>query len=217
MMQARDAKEMNLIHRFVDQQGVGIRVQGSYENPWFCLKDLCASLGITNYKHKTKLLQDHHKLGVTQVDSGQRRNMTFISEPGLYRVIFSCRESNIPGTAPYCFTSWVTETVLPKLRRNGRFALEEEIRTLKSERGRRLWIVVRLLDKFSFNVRRKYFGIVCKATEKLCYLDEFNAPHVTPENLQQVQRIIVETLLEKILSCVPADQSSITDYFEIQK
>ena len=46
-----EAKKMNLIHRFVDQQGVGIRVQGSYENPWFCIKDLCQALGIVGYRN----------------------------------------------------------------------------------------------------------------------------------------------------------------------
>ena len=213
MMQARDAKEMNLIHRFVDQQGVGIRVQGSYENPWFCLKDLCASLGITNYKHKTKLLQDHHKLGVTQVDAGQRRKMTFVSEAGMYRVIFSCREANIPGTVPYAFVDWITEEVLPSIRKNGVYELKQEVLALKDERGRRLWNVVKLMDNWSFNIRRKYFSSICIATKHICYLDEFDSPHVPPDKLQDVRNIITLLVSARILAEVPVNQRSITDYF----
>jgi len=206
-------KKLNLLQRVVSQQGKAIRVSGTYDEPWFCLKDVCECLGIVGHRNKARLLQDLQKRASTLFTPSGKQKMTCISEAVLYRVIFSCRESNIPGTAPHSFTSWVTETVLPNLRRNGRFDLEQEIRTLKSEKGRRLWIVVKHLDKFTFNIRRKHFGSVCKATEKFCYKDEFNAPHVRPENLQQVQRIIVEIISKKILDSVPSDQSSITDFY----
>ena len=130
--------------------------------------------------------------------------------------MFSCRESSIPGTACYAFTNWVTEEVLPSIRRNGRYELNQEIRALKSERGRRLWVVVKLLDRWTFNARRKYFGSVCNACAEagLTYLDEYDAPHVTEGNMQQAHRVIATTMSAKILASVPADQTLITAWLK---
>ena len=216
MMQARDAKEMNLIHRFVDQQGVAIRVQGSYENPWFCLKYVCGALGIANHRNKARLLQDRHKQTSTQYTSGQNRQMTFVSEAGLYRIIFSCRESNIPGTAPFAFTNWITDEVLPSIRKNGIYELKQEVLALKDERGRRLWNVVKLMDNWSFNIRRKYFSSMCIATKHICYVDEFDSPHVHPDKLQEVRTLITLLVSARILAEVPVNQRSITDYFQVE-
>ena len=138
--------------------------------------------------------------------------MVYVSESGLYRIMFSCRESNIPGTAPYAFASWVCDEVLPSLRRNGRYELEQEIRDLKTERGRRLWIILNQLDRWSFNARKRYFGSVCRACSNLSYLDEYGAPHVTQENLQQVQHMMTTTMSAKIIESVSVNQRLITEW-----
>ena len=207
------AKEMNLIHRFVDQQGVGIRVQGSYENPWFCLKDVCGALGISCHNHKSKIVLPDEKRLCTQCTASGKQKMTFVSEAGMYRVIFSCREANIPGTAPFAFTNWICKEVLPSIRKNGIYELKQEVLALKSERGRRLWNVVKLMDNWSFNIRRKYFSSMCIATKHICYVDEFDSPHVPPDKLQEVRTIITLLVSARILAEVPVNQRSITDYF----
>jgi len=204
----------SLLHRFVDSRGLEIRVRGTHDEPWFCLKDLCDALGITNHRHKGRLLRNDQKLGVSECTSGQSRQMTFVSEAGLYRIIFSCKTSNVLGTAAYSFVNWVTEQVLPSIRKNGIYELKQEIKSLKEERGRRLWNVVKLMDNWTFNVRRNYFNAICSATRDFCYLDEFDSPHVTTEHLTRVQLVISKTIAAKILASVPADHSKITDHFE---
>ena len=201
-----------LLQRFVSRDRKAIRVNGTYDEPWFCLKDLCGALGITNHKNKANLLRPNQKLLSVERASGQRREMIFVSEPGMYRVIFSCREANIPGTAPHAFINWVTEEVLPSIRRNGRYELQQEVRELKAERGRRLWILLKKMDRWTFNARRKFFGSVCNACTQggLVYLDEYGAPHVTADNIQQAERVMAATMSAKILSAVPANQRLIT-------
>ena len=206
-----------LLQRFVSETGNAIRVNGTYDEPWFCLKDLCGALGITNHKNKANLLRtDQKQLDHSMDRLNRRRKMIFVSESGMYRVIFSCREANIPGTAPHAFINWVTEEVLPSIRRNGRYELQEEIRELKAERGRRLWILLKKMDRWTFNARRKFFGSVCNACTKaeLIYLDEYGAPHVSIDNLQQAERVMAATMSAEILDAVPATQTLITAWLQ---
>ena len=140
--------------------------------------------------------------------------MIYVNESGIYRIMFSCQEANIPGTAPHAFIDWVTEEVLPSIRRNGRYELQEEVRELKAERGRRLWIVFKQMDQWSFNARRKYFGPICRAcaVDGITYVDQYDAPHVSPEHLERAHRVIAATMAAKILAAVPENQRLITDW-----
>jgi len=92
--------------------------------------------------------------------------------------------------------------------------VEEEVRELKAERGRRLWILLKQMDRWTFNARRKFFGSVCNACTKaeLIYLDEYGAPHVSADNLQQAERVMAAIMSAKILDAVPANQTLITDW-----
>ena len=201
-----------LLQRFVSEAGVGMRVNGTYDEPWFCVKDVCDALGIANHRNKTRILREDQKRACKTWTPSGRQTMVFVSESGIYRIMFSCQEANIPGTPCYSFTCWVTEQVLPSIRRNGRYELEEEIRELKSERGRRLWILLKKMDRWTFNARRKFFGSVCNACTKggFVYLDSYGAPHVTADNIQQAERVMAATMSAKILSAVPANQRLIT-------
>ena len=203
-----------IVQRFVDETGNGIRVNGTYDSPWFCLKDICQALGITNHRNKAKKLHENQKRLSTEWTPGGNQGITYVTESGMYRVIVSCREANVPGTAPHAFVGWITEEVLPSLRRNGRYELQQQIRQLRAEKGLRLWNVFKKLDVFSYNVRRSYFSAVCNATRKLCYKDTYNSPHVYANNVEEAKVVIRAAVFAGILARVPANQSAITNYFK---
>ena len=211
-MQGEQETMMTLLQRFVSETGNAIRVNGTYDEPWFCVKDVCDALGIANHRNKTRILRTDQKRACKTRTGRGRQNTIFVNESGIYRIMFSCREANIPGTPCYAFSNWVCDEVLPSLRRNGRYELEREIRDLKTERGRRLWVILKQLDRWSFNARKRYFGSVCRACSNLSYLDEYGAPHVTQENLQQAQHVMTTTMSAKIVESVPADQRLITEW-----
>ena len=88
---------------------------------YFIGKEVATKLG---YKDTDQAIRDHvkdkHKLiypiycSSSQNDgAGQRRNMTLISETGLYTLIL---QSHLPAAEK--FQDWVTEEVLPSLRKN---------------------------------------------------------------------------------------------------
>ena len=205
-----------LLTRFVDENGNGIRTQGTYDKPFFCLKDICTALGIVNHRNKARLLRDDQKTFGSSQRTGKRgsRQMTFITEGGMYRVIISCREASIPGTAPHAFVDWITDDVLPSLRRNGRYELQQQITHLKEEKGLRLWNVFKTMNVFSWATRKRYFTKVCTACKTLCYTDQYRSPHVFSGAQAEAQDVIRKLVAGLLLTEVPADQRAITDYFQ---
>lgn len=88
-------------------------------NPYFIGKEVATKLG---YKDTDKAIRDHlknkHKLTRQIGGSGQNRNMTLISEAGLYTLIL---KSTLPAAEK--FQDWVTEEVLPSLRKTGSYTM----------------------------------------------------------------------------------------------
>lgn len=88
---------------------------------WFCLADICRPLGIRPTDCKKRLKQD----GVDTInltDSwGRPAQMLFVSEGNLYRAIF---QSTKPEAER--FTDWVTEEVLPTLRKTGSYIAQPQ-------------------------------------------------------------------------------------------
>ena len=194
-----------------------IRVRGTNDQPIFCAKDVCDALAIVNHRAKVARLDADERLTYVQRTAGQRRNMLFVTEPGLYKIILSCREASIPGTAPHAFTRWVTHTILPTLRRQGRVEIERTVRIeYEDEKARRLWCVLKNMNVWNFHARKRHFGKVCRDTSALCYLDSQNSPHVTADNLEAVRATIRTTMATAIQNAVPEDQSRMTDYFDTQ-
>lgn len=96
--------------------------------PWFVGADVARRLG---YKNPPKALRDHvdddDKLTERIVLSGQRRDVIFVNESGLYSLILS---SKLPQAK--AFKRWVTSEVLPQIRKTGGYI------PLKDKDGREL-------------------------------------------------------------------------------
>lgn len=83
---------------------------------WFCLADICKPLGIRAKDCKLRLKKD----GVDTIDltdaMGRMQGTLFVNEGNLYRAIFQSRKPEAER-----FTDWVTEEVLPSIRKTGRY------------------------------------------------------------------------------------------------
>lgn len=112
---------MNEIQTF-DFDGSGIRTLTIGDEPYFVGKDVAEVLG---YERPTKAIQDHvdeeDKDAVPIQDSiGRMQRTPVINESGLYSLILG---SKLPEAKR--FKRWVTSEVLPSLRRNGMYAMDE--------------------------------------------------------------------------------------------
>ena len=90
--------------------------------PWFVSKDVAQMLGYAKPRNAIQIHVDEDdalKQGI--VDSmGRLQEMTVINESGLYSLIMS---SNLPGAKE--FKRWVTSEVLPTIRRQGSYSMQQ--------------------------------------------------------------------------------------------
>lgn len=89
---------------------------------WFVAKDVCNILELTNPTEALKALDEDERstLRITEGTSpkGGNPNMNIISEPGLYKLIFTSRKEEAKN-----FTRWVTHDLLPSIRRTGSYSV----------------------------------------------------------------------------------------------
>ena len=88
---------------------------GERGEPLFVGKDVAEALGYSDPQKALKMHVDNEdKLTRQIVVSGQRRNIIFINESGLYSLVLS---SKLPTAK--AFKRWVTAEVLPQIRKTG--------------------------------------------------------------------------------------------------
>lgn len=83
---------------------------------WFCLADICRPLGIVSQDVRERLKKDR-VVTIHHADKlGRPKDMLFVDESNLYRALFQSRKPEAER-----FTDWVTEEVLPSIRKTGRY------------------------------------------------------------------------------------------------
>ena len=120
---------MNDIQVFNNEQFGSIRTAGTAQEPIFCAADICRALGYTN---GPKAIKDHCDEGditkrYTPTSSGDQ-NMTFVTESGLYSLIFGSKLESAKQ-----FKKWVTSDVLPTIRKHGMYATGETIESILND------------------------------------------------------------------------------------
>lgn len=101
-----------------EDANVNIRTEVIKGEPWFVAKDVCDALDINKYRDALGRLEDDEKGCPVVVDTlGGRQEMTAINESGLYNLIFQSRKPEARA-----FRRWVTNTVLPSIRRTGSYS-----------------------------------------------------------------------------------------------
>lgn len=91
-----------------------VRVNVVGGEPWFAVKDVCEVLGIVNNRDAVDGLPEGDLTLLPVTSGGQRRELNFVNEPGLYRLVFRSRKPEAER-----FQDWVCREVLPCVRRTG--------------------------------------------------------------------------------------------------
>lgn len=113
---------MNEIQIFNNPEFGEVRMLEENGAVLFCGTDIARALG---YQNPSRDVQRHCKKPVSRctTDSvGRQQDMLFIPEPDLYRLVFS---SKLPAAGQ--FTDWVTNEILPSVRRHGAYMTPETL------------------------------------------------------------------------------------------
>lgn len=90
--------------------------------PYVCLADVCKILELEQVSRvKSRLNQDGVIISKVIDSLGREQQATFINESNLYKVIFQSRKPEAEQ-----FTEWVTNEVLPSIRKTGGYIVGEE-------------------------------------------------------------------------------------------
>lgn len=150
---------MNELQVFSNPDFGTIRTLLIEDVPWMVGKDVASALGYKNPQDAIRNHVDAEDRGVSEVltPSGIQQ-MVIINESGMYSLILS---SKLPAAKK--FKRWVTNEVLPAIRKTGRYSVTDErpltrddyltaARILSGCRNERLPMVVPLLRKAGIEV-----------------------------------------------------------------
>ena len=108
---------MNAITPFIFEDNL-VRSMIKGDEPWFVGNDVCRALALKNPRQSLERLDDDEK-GVHSMDTlGGEQSMIVVSEAGVFRLIFTSRKAEAER-----FKRWLAHEVLPKLRRDGSYAM----------------------------------------------------------------------------------------------
>lgn len=113
---------MNELQIFNNEEFGEIRTITKDNEPMFCLADVCNALEITHVTDVKKRMKKDGVGTAEVIDSmGRKQKATFINEANLYKVIFQSRKPSAEK-----FTDWVTDEVIPSIRKNGGYIANQE-------------------------------------------------------------------------------------------
>lgn len=106
-----------------------IRIEVIDGEPMFCLSDVCRALGLTQPSKVKERLSAKGVNNIPTPTKGGIQGLLYINESNLYKTIFQSRKKSAER-----FTDWVTEDVIPSIRKTGSYSLpmttEEKVRII---------------------------------------------------------------------------------------
>jgi anti-repressor protein len=100
-----------------DFLGQQVRVLADeHGEPWFVARDVCMVLDLPNVSQAVGRLADDERSTITSNEGGPDR--LIVSEPGLYRLIFTSRQKQAED-----FRRWISHDVLPAIRKTGSYGV----------------------------------------------------------------------------------------------
>ena len=105
-----------------------IVIKGTYDNPLFRAIDVGEILGISNIRQSIHDFDNTEKDAVITNDAtGRQQNITFLTEKGLYKVLFKSRKPIAEK-----FQNWVCD-IIKEIRLKGKYELEKQLEQAKNE------------------------------------------------------------------------------------
>lgn len=111
---------MNDLQIFSNEEFGQVRTTVIDGEVWFVGKDVATALGYSNARDALVKHVEAEDKGVAKCDTlGGKQDLVIVNESGLYSLIFGSRMENARR-----FKRWVTNEVLPAIRKTGHFEME---------------------------------------------------------------------------------------------
>lgn len=200
---------MSALAVFSFQEEHQVRVVMINGEPWFVAKDVCDALRLVNSR-KALMSLDEDEKGVTlSYTPGGEQKLNIISESGLYTLILRCRDAVKQGTTAWRFRKWVTNEVLPSIRKNGEYVYiePEPMRAAEPLNWRQKEYLRGLINDIaqSFQYRNAWISGVWLALRRAC-----RNPSPNPITVDDLPAITAE--LRRILTAAESALGNMRTY-----
>ncbi|GHO34615.1 BRO-N domain-containing protein [Escherichia coli] len=200
---------MSTLAVFSFQEEHQVRVVMINGEPWFVAKDVCDALRLVNSR-KALMSLDEDEKGVTlSYTPGGEQKLNIISESGLYTLILRCRDAVKQGTTAWRFRKWVTNEVLPSIRKNGEYVYiePEPMRAAEPLNWRQKEYLRGLINDIaqSFQYRNAWISGVWLALRRAC-----RNPSPNPITVDDLPAITAE--LRRILTAAESALGNMRTY-----
>ncbi|RYH47840.1 BRO-N domain-containing protein [Enterobacter hormaechei] len=201
---------MKALSVFSFQESHPVRVVLVEGEPWFIVADVCRALDIGNPTKAIKNLDDD-EVALTSIQGLSRGNdkANIVNESGLYTLILRCRDAVKQGTTAWRFRKWVTNEVLPAIRKTGGYdyvepapkcaaepldwRVEHELRAIVNDIAQCFWY------------KQKWMNGIRHALRNAC-----RTPAPLPLTVDDLPAIVAE--LRRILAAVETAQGNMRAY-----
>ncbi len=198
---------MSALAVFSFQEEHQVRVVMINGEPWFVASDVCMAAGIDSTAIR-KLDEDEKGLHLMQTPGGYQ-NVSIINESGLYTLILRCRDAVKQGTTAWRFRKWVTNEVLPSIRKNGEYVYiePEPMRAAEPLNWRQKEYLRGLINDIaqSFQYRNAWISGVWLALRRAC-----RNPSPNPITVDDLPAITAE--LRRILTAAESALGNMRTY-----
>lgn len=148
---------MNDLQVFKNAEFGEIRTVTINDEPWFVAKDVAMALGYTNTKQAIKVnVSEEDKLWGSKSNTpsikdrmGREQFPIWINESGLYSLILSSKLESAKK-----FKHWVTSEVLPSIRKNNGYIMNQENMTPEQIMAEGILIAQRIIESKNKEIER---------------------------------------------------------------
>lgn len=154
---------------------------------WFCHIDVCSILGIMNPSDSLNRLDRGGVVSTEVIDNlGRTQQANFINEGNLFRLITGSRKPEARE-----FTNWVCDTVLPSLMNKGYYTMDPNSLVQNPTQFVNMVGQAFIAINQQFSQIDENFAAVNNTLEN--HTQGISDLHVTMEEIQRVQRQVIET------------------------
>lgn len=197
---------MSALAVFSFQEEHQVRVVMINGDPWFVANDICNALSIQNVTQAIARLDEDER---SMFNIGRQGQANIISESGLYTLILRCRDAVKQGATAWRFRKWVTNEVLPSIRKNGEYVYiePEPMRAAEPLNGRQKAYLRGLINDIaqSFRCRNAWISGIWLALRRAC-----RNPSPNPITVDDLPAIAAE--LRRILTAAESALRNMRTY-----
>lgn len=182
---------MNELSVFKNEEFGEIRTVTIDGNPWIVGKDVATALGYADtFGALKKHVMDSDKL-VCQIDSaGQKRDVTVINESGVYTLIFGSKLKSAEN-----FKHWVTDEVLPCIRKNGIYATDNVIDNILNNPDFGIELLTKLKEERAARIEAEKTNAILMHVNKTYTMTEI-AKEIGLKSANELNKILAEKKIQ---------------------